>query len=144
VLVLWLCWCCCAGRLGFLVDQFHKQWTFYTSPLVSGALTPPSMHLVTMLLASWVAWPASLVLGWYFGEWVMLIRSTLWWLSTVFPFYLLPLVAFLFAFPLCAGDKKNKEERKERFEDQSSLGSSLDSYMYLFSFLLYFLFGFRL
>jgi hypothetical protein len=24
----------------------------------------------------------------------------------------------LFAIPLCAGDKKNEEERKERFEDQ--------------------------
>jgi hypothetical protein len=54
------------------------------------------------------------------------------------------LVAFLFAFPLCAGDKKNKEERKERFEDQDSLGSSIYSNLYLFSFLLYFLFGFRL
>jgi hypothetical protein len=31
------------------------------------------------------------------------------------------LVAFPFAFPLCPG-KKNKEERKERFEDQDSLG----------------------
>jgi hypothetical protein len=30
-------------------------------------------------------------------------------------------VAFPFAFPLCAGDKKNEEERKERFEDQDSL-----------------------
>jgi hypothetical protein len=26
------------------------------------------------------------------------------------------LVAFPFAFPLCAGDKKNKEERKERLK----------------------------
>jgi hypothetical protein len=50
----------------------------------------------------------------------------------------------LVAFPLCAGDKKNKEERKERFEDQDNLGSILYSNMYLFSFLLYFLFGFRL
>jgi hypothetical protein len=53
------------------------------------------------------------------------------------------LVAFPFAFPLCAG-KKNKEESKERFEDQDSLGSSQYSNLYLFSFLLYFLFGFRL
>jgi hypothetical protein len=30
------------------------------------------------------------------------------------------LVAFPIAFPLRAGDKKNKEERKERFEDQDS------------------------
>jgi hypothetical protein len=53
------------------------------------------------------------------------------------------LVAFPLAFPLCAG-KKNKEERKERFEDQNSLGSSQYSNLYLFSFLLYFHFGFRL
>jgi hypothetical protein len=34
------------------------------------------------------------------------------------------LVAFPFAFSLCAGDKKNEEERKGRFEDQDSLGFS--------------------
>jgi hypothetical protein len=79
VLVLW-CWCyvagaiaamlgCCAGdvgRLGFLVDQFHTQCSVLFFPLSSGVLTPPCMHLMTMLLASWVAWPASLILGRYF------------------------------------------------------------------------------
>jgi hypothetical protein len=46
------------------------------------------------------------------------------------------LVAFSFAFPLCAGDKKNEEERKERFEVQDSLGFSL------FLTCIYFLFFF--
>jgi hypothetical protein len=53
------------------------------------------------------------------------------------------LVAFPFAFTLCSA-KKNKEESKERFEDQDNLGSSQYSNLYLFPFLLYFLFGFRL
>jgi hypothetical protein len=52
--VLWLlwCWCCGAGRLGFLVDQFYTQNCFISLP-VSDGLTPPNMHLVTNCLLAW-------------------------------------------------------------------------------------------
>jgi hypothetical protein len=61
VLVLWCwCWCCCgAGRLGFLVDQFHTHCSVLYHPLSSGVLTPPCMHLMTScLLAGWLGRPA--------------------------------------------------------------------------------------
>jgi hypothetical protein len=61
VLVM-LCWWGCAGdagRLGFLVDQFHTQWPFYTSPWV---LVPWHLPACTWwlccLLARWLGRPA--------------------------------------------------------------------------------------
>jgi hypothetical protein len=61
-----LCWWCGSTRV--LGRPVSHTVTLLYFPLSSGALTPPCMHLVTMLLASWVAWLASLVLGWYFAS----------------------------------------------------------------------------
>jgi hypothetical protein len=92
VLVLW-CWCCGAVVLVLWCwsirvsgrPVLHTQYYFIPPP--GFWCIDTSLHTFDdQLLASWVAWPARLVLGKYLCVWVMLIRSTLWWLSTVFPF----------------------------------------------------------
>jgi hypothetical protein len=125
VLVLW-CWCCCcyagvlccdAGRLGFLVDQFHTQCSFYTPPWVL-----VFWHLLACiwwlccLLAGWLGRPA-----WSLADILCVSHvdkiNTLIIINSIFILIVtatcITLVAFPFAFPLCAG-KKNKEESKER------------------------------
>jgi hypothetical protein len=61
-----VCWCCgvlvlCAGRLEFLVDQFHTQCSLLYLSLCAGVLTPPRHASGDQLLACLVAWPARLV-----------------------------------------------------------------------------------
>jgi hypothetical protein len=61
VLVPWCWWCCAgdAGRLGFLVDQFHTQWPFYTPPWVPVPWHLPTCTLwLSCLLAGWLGRPA--------------------------------------------------------------------------------------
>jgi hypothetical protein len=68
VLVLVLCavvLVLCAGRLGFLVDQFCTHSTVLYHPLGSDGLTPLSHASGDQLLACLVAWPARLVHGRY-------------------------------------------------------------------------------
>jgi hypothetical protein len=67
VLWCWLLWCygvVVAGRLGFLVDQFHTHRTVLYHPLVSVGLTPLDMHLMTScFLAWWLGRP-----DWFLGD----------------------------------------------------------------------------
>jgi hypothetical protein len=51
----------CAGRLGFLVNQFHTQCSLLYLSLCAGVLTPPKHASGDQLLACLVAWPARLV-----------------------------------------------------------------------------------
>jgi hypothetical protein len=90
-----------AGRLGFLVDQFCTHSTVLYHPWVLMAWHLSNMHLVTScFLAWWLGRP-----DWFLADicvWVMLIRSTSWWLSTVLHLNLtatcITMVAFLFVF----------------------------------------------
>jgi hypothetical protein len=100
--VLWVLWCCgCWSTRVSLLTSFALAELFYTTPLVSIGLTPLAMHLVTScLLAWWLGRP-----DWFKADicvWVMLIRSSFWWLSTVLLLILtatcITMVAFLFVF----------------------------------------------
>ena len=144
VLVLW-CWCCGAGRLGFLVDQFYTHSTVLYLPLSSGVLTPPYMHLMTScLLAGWLGrptWSLADILGVSHVDKI----NTLMIINSIFHFTVtatcITLVAFLFVFSFLCRWQEEWRRKEERFDDQDNLEFSHNLY-FLFFFI--FLFSSRL
>jgi hypothetical protein len=135
VLVLW-CWCCGAVVLVLVLVRWCcgvvVLWCW--SSRVSGRpvlqtqycfIPPPefwcidtSLHAFDdQLLASWVAWPARLVLGRYLCVSHVDKINTLIIINSISILTVtatcITLVAFPFAFSLCADDQKNEEERKK-------------------------------